>query len=905
MTDDKPDLDPRPSPEALLEQAEQEHAGRLKVFLGAAPGVGKTYEMLTQARQRKLEGVDIVIGVVETHGRSETELLTKGLETIPRKRLLYKGRVLPEMDLDAILLRKPTLVLVDELAHTNVEGSRHQKRYMDVLELLEAGVDVYTTLNVQHLESLNDVVARITRVRIRETVPDSILDRANEIELVDLTPEDLLQRLKEGKIYLPKTAERAIRHYFMPGNLTALRELALRRTAQRVDEQMLSYMRSHAIQGPWEASERVLVCVNERPGSAALVRYARRLADRLRASWTAIHIETADAHSYGEDERDRVADALRLAERLGGQAVTALAPRVSDGVINYAREHNYTHIVTSTINRSWLSRLFRRSTVLDIIRNAGDISVHVVPEQLTRTMNGTSLPGKIDTRPEDVAPPLRAYAGSLAMVAVAVLIGVLLRQATLGSSNVGLVFLVAILVSAIRYGLLPSLLAVVVSALAYNFFFFPPLYTLTVSDPENVIALFFFGLVAFIASNLAVRVRSQAALTSERAAMMENLYLFSRKLAGVFTLDDLLWATSFQIAQMLKVRVVILLPDGENLSVRAGFPPDDMLDASDIAAAKWAWERATPAGRGADTLPGAKRLFLPIRTARGVIGIIGLDSDRQGPLLSPDQRRLFDALADQAAVSIERIRLAEDVEHARLAAETERLRAALLTSISHDLRTPLASILGSATSLRSRRKMLDDAAQEELIATIQEESERLNRFIANLLDMTRLESGSIRPTLELVDVSDVIGSAIRRAGAVLTDHRVDVEIPTDLPALSLDPVLFEQVLFNLLDNAAKDSAYGTAITLRVKFNDDFVTVEIVDEGIGIPASDLEHVFDKFYRVQAADRQRAGTGLGLAICRGIMEALGGTIHAINRTDRSGTIFVIRVPVPHEQLCEHPS
>ena len=759
MTEEKPNLEPRPSPDALLEQAEQEHAGRLKVFLGAAPGVGKTYEMLTQAQQRTFEHVDVVVGVVETHGRPETELLTKGLDVIPRKRLLYKGRVLSEMDLDAILLRKPALVLVDELAHTNVEGSRHQKRYMDVLELLEAGIDVYTTLNVQHLESLNDVVARITRVRVRETVPDSILDRADEMELVDLTPEDLLQRLKEGKVYLPKTAERAIRHYFMPGNLTALRELALRRTAQRVDEQMLNYMRSHAIQGPWEASERVLVCVNRRPGSVALVRYARRLADRLRASWTAIYIETAHAHSYAEDERDRVAEALRLAERLGGQAITVPASRVADGVIDYAHAHNYTHIITSTVERSWLSRLFRRSTVLEIIRGAEDISIHVVPEQLTRTKDA-SPSGKVKTRPKDVRPPLLAYAGSLAMVAAATVIGLLLGQISLGPSNVGLVFLVAILMSSIRYGLLPSLFAVVVSSLSYNFFFFPPIYNLTITDPGNIIAVFFFGLVAFIASNLAVRVRSQAAVTSERAAMVENLYLFSRKLAGVFTLDDLLWATSFQIAQMLKVQVVIFLPDGETLAVRAGFPPDDILDDADMAAAKWAWEHATPAGRGADTLPGAKRLFLPMRTARGVIGIIGLDSDGDGPLLSPDQRRLFDALADQAAVSIERIKLAEDVERARVAAETERLRAALLTSISHDLRTPLASILGSATSLRRGRNMLDDDAQDELISTIQEESERLNRFIANLLDMTRLESGAIRPNLELVDLSDVVGSAI-------------------------------------------------------------------------------------------------------------------------------------------------
>ena len=485
--DDRTDRDVRPSPEALLEAArEEEHpTGKLKIFLGAAPGVGKTYEMLSVAQQRKLEGVDVVIGVVETHGRFETDLLTRGLEAIPKKRIPYKGRVLMEMDLDAILQRKPKLVLVDELAHTNVDGSRHAKRYMDIEELLAAGIDVYTTLNVQHLESLNDVVAKITRVRIRETVPDSILDRANEVELIDLTPEDLLQRLKEGKVYLPKTAERAIRHYFMPGNLTALRELALRRTAQRVDDQMVNYMRAHAIQGPWEASERVLVCVNERPGAAALVRYGRRLADRLRASWTAIYVETSHTRALSEAERDRVAEALRVAERLGGQVITVSASGVVDGVLDYARANNFTHIVTSTTQRAWGRELFRKSVTHEIIRRADDISVHVVPEQLTRAMKGQQSPAR------SVAPELRGildwrgYGGGLLMVALALAIGLVLQAANIGPSNVGLVFLTAVLMCAISYGLWPALLSAMVSMLAYNFFFFPPLYTFTIAAPQQ------------------------------------------------------------------------------------------------------------------------------------------------------------------------------------------------------------------------------------------------------------------------------------------------------------------------------------------------------------------------------------------------------------------------------------
>ncbi|MGH6878411.1 MAG: DUF4118 domain-containing protein [Rhizomicrobium sp.] len=890
----------RPSPEALLEQAVQEGRGRLKIFLGAAPGVGKTYEMLSQARQRKLEGVDVVIGVVETHGRVETDLLTKSLEKIPKKRVPYKGRVLAEMDLDAILQRAPRLVLVDELAHTNAEASRHPKRYMDVEELLDAGIDVYSTLNVQHLESLNDVVAKITRVRVNETVPDSILDRADDVELVDLTPEDLLQRLKEGKVYFPEAAERAAQNYFVPGNLTALRELALRRTAQRVDDQMVSYMRAHAIQGPWEASERVLVCVNERPGAVALVRYARRLADRLHASWAAIHIETVAARRMSEAERDRVAEALRVAERLGGQAVSVPAASVADGVIDYARTNNFTHIVTSTAQRSFWWELLRGSATHEIVRRAGDISVHIVPEQLTRAMKGRAPRPAPQPANQSSAWDSRAYAGSFGMVVVALLIGLLLQR--FGITNVALVFLTAVLTSAITYGLWPSLFACLAAVLAYNFFFLPPLYTFTIADPENVVALFFFMVVALVASYLSSRVRAQAVSARERAATTENLYLFSRKLAGVFTLDDLLWAAAFQFAQMLKLRVVILIPEGNSIAVRAGYPPEDMLDQADLAAAKWVWQHASPAGRGADTLPGAKRLFLPMRTGRGTVGIVGLDSDRPGPLLSPDQRRLFDALSDQAALAIERVNLSEDIDRTRLAAETERLRSALLTSISHDLRTPLASILGSASTLGSQRSNLDQSARDELIGTIQEEAERLNRFIANLLDMTRLESGALAPNLAFVDVGDVAGSAIRRSAGVLARHEVRVDIAADLPMLKLDPVLFEQILFNLLDNAGKYAPPGSKVELRAAREGDRVRLEVADEGEGIPADDLERIFDKFYRVQALDRKRAGTGLGLAICRGFVEAMGGTIHAANRTDRRGALLIIMLPVPAEQPQE---
>ena len=886
----------RPSPDALLRQAKNDSRGRLKIFLGAAPGVGKTYEMLTEARQRRVDAGDVVIGVVETHGRVETDVLTKGFDVIPKKRVLYKGRVLAEMDIDAILTRKPRLVLVDELAHTNAPGTRHPKRYQDVEEILDNGIDVYTTLNVQHLESLNDVVAQITHVRVRETVPDSILDRADDVELVDLTPEDLLQRMKEGKVYFPDAAERAAQNFFVPANLTALRELALRRTAQRVDAQMIDYMRAHAIQGPWEAGERLLVVVDERPASLALVRYARRLADKLRAAWAAVYVETARSRTLNEAERDRIAQALRTAERLGGEAVTIPAVNVSDGILEYAQANNFTQIVVPRATRTRLSEWWRGSAALEIIRGAGNIGVHIVPEQLEPSSAAVAQSPRwqlFDTE----ALKATSYLGSMALVGVALLLGLALQKVHI--TNVALVFLTAVLVSSIMYGLWPSLAACVVSALAYNFFFLPPYNSFSIADPENVVALFFFVVVAGVASNLTARVRAQGVVARERAKATEDLYLFARKLAGVFTLDDLLWATSFQFAQMLKLKVVILLPDDDVLSVRAGYPPEDMLDEDDIAAAKWVWERGAPAGRGADTLPGGKWLFLPMRTGRGTVGVVGFDSEKPGPLLTPDQRRLFDALADQAALAIERIKLAEDIDRNRIHMEAERLRSALLTSISHDLRTPLASILGAASSLKAYEETLDGEAKDELLGSILEEAERLNRFIANLLDMTRLEAGAVAPQFELIDPADVVGSALRRAAKVLKHHDVQLSLAAGLPMLKLDPVLFEQAFFNLLDNAAKYSEPGSQVTVAAEVVGSRVRLSVSDTGAGIPPDDVERIFDKFYRVHASDRKRAGTGLGLAISRGFIEAMGGTLNAANRAEGKGAIFTITLPIPEEQ------
>jgi two-component system sensor histidine kinase KdpD len=887
--------DKRPSPDALLEISKREERlkGRLKIFLGAAPGVGKTYEMLRSARAKIKEGVTVVVGVVETHGRKETKALLRGMEIIPLRQIEYKGQVLEELDIDAVLARHPQIALIDELAHTNAPTSRHPKRYLDVEELLDAGIDVYTTINIQHIDSLNDVVAQITGVRVRETVPDSIVARADDVELVDIAPDDLIQRLKEGKVYVPEQARLALENFFSPVNLTALRELALRRTAERVDEQLVTQLRAKAMSGPWAACERVLVCVSEDPRSSGLVRYAKRAADRLHAPWTALTIETRRSLRLSEEERDRIAEALRLAERLGGESLTipGSARRVADDITAFARDHNVTQIIIGKSERSRWFEILNGSVVHDLVRQSGNVSVHVI--------SGEQLPTEPVAKENVRAAPETRTLNPIAYIVTALAIGAALGlswllQPWIGVESVDLVFLTAIIGIAVRYGLLPSLVGSVAGSMTYNYFFLPPLYTFTIADPKNVAAFLTFAIVAILVSNIAARMRSQAVIAVNRASTTESLYGFSRKLAGTGTLDDVLWATAFQIASMLKVRVVLLLPENGSIVVKAGYPPEDELDPSDIAAAHWAWLNDRPAGRGADTLPGAQRLFMPMRTAGGTVGVVGIDSDKPGPLLTPDQRRLFNALIDQGALAIERVHLVEDIDRTKRTMETERLRAALLTSLSHDLKTPLASILGSASALREFPDKLDEASRADLLATIIDESERLNRFIANLLDMTKLEAGAVAPKAEVHDVSEIVDAALKRARKILARHNVQSNLPKDNPQVKADPVLLEQVLFNLLDNAAKYAPEGTTIQVNAWQDFDRVSLQVLDEGPGIPAQDLERIFDKFYRVNKGDRVRAGTGLGLPISRGFIEIMGGTIVAANRADRGGASFTITLP-----------
>ena len=887
----------RPSPDALLDMARGEEAGRgrLKVFLGAAPGVGKTYEMLLSARSRQAAGTDVVAGVVETHGRAETEALLAGLEIVPRKPVDYKGRFLDEMDLDALLARRPQVALVDELAHTNAPGSRHPKRYLDVEELLAAGIDVYTTLNIQHVESLNDVVEQITGIRVRETVPDSILDRADDIEVIDLAPDELMQRLREGKVYVPKQAARALDHYFSPGNLTALRELALRRTAQRVDDQLLTHMKAHAIQGPWPAGERVLVCISEDPHCAALVRYTKRVADRLHASWTALYIETLRSQDLSVVERDRIADTLRLAERLGGVAVTLPARgRVADDVIDYARSNNVTQIVIGKSSRARWFELLHGSVVHDLVRNSGNISVHVIAGD---ALKEEAIPRKNVRTSSGSGSNVAGYFAAGWVTAAGTLSAELLKP-YFGGETVPLIFMMGVLGVAYLFGRGPSVLAAVASMLSYNFFFIPPIYSFTIADPVNVASLFFFLFTALMVSNLTGRVRRQAELASNRAAITSALYQFSSNLASQAKLEDLLSTSVSQIAASLAADAVIMLPDAHGrLQVASSFPRGDAIEKADLGAAQWCFEHGRSAGRGSDTLPGATRVFLPLRTSRGVIGVVGLAAGRRSDIiLTPDERRLLDALMDQAAVAVERVRLAQEMDDARVAAEAERLRGALLTSLSHDLKTPLASILGAANSLREYGERFDAKSRAEMIGTIEEEAARMARFVGNLLDMTRLESGVVELKRQPTNLPDVISTALRRTEGLLADFKVSLDVEPDLPLLELDDMLMEQVLVNLLDNAAKYAPPSSTITIRARKMGGMVRLQVMDEGLGIPEDQLSLIFEKFHRVKRRDHQRAGTGLGLAICRGFVEAMGGVISAGNRPERSGAVFTVELPVP---------
>lgn len=864
----------RPNPDALLERIREEEArvrrGRLKVFFGACAGVGKTYAMLEAARRKKAEGVDVVAGWVETHGRAETAALLEDIEILPAHTPEYRGSALREFDLDAALVRRPTLLLLDELAHSNVPGSRHAKRFQDAQELLEAGIDVWTTLNVQHLGSLSDLVARITEVTIREIVPDRLLDDADEVELVDLPPDDLLERLREGKVYVPEEAGRALRGFFRKGNLIALRELALRRTADRVDEDVRDYRMAHAIERVWPVAERILICIRPNADSGRLVQAGRRLASRLHAEWIVANVESTSQPALSSAERQVLASVFKLAEELGAGTTVLRGESVSEALLAYARAHNISKIVVGKPARPrWRDRLFG-SPVDAIVRGSGEIDVYVVsgaeessfappPHQRQRTT------------------PAAAHLWAVGVVAVCTLLcwGML---AYFDRSNLVMVYLLGVAFVATRFGRWPAVTATCLSVAAFDFFFTPPYLTFAVSDTQYFVTFAVMLVVALLISGLAVRAVEQAEAAHQRGRRTQLLYDTSRELSRVSAPDEIARAGARRVGEVLRGAAFVLLPGPDGRLLPALPDPGGLFaDSREHAVAEWVFRHGRRAGLGTDTLSGAAALYCPLPGSDAPVGVLAVQPHESVLPLSPTHVDLLETLARLIAAPLERGRLMTAAQTARLEAETERLRSTLLSSVSHDFRTPLAAITGAASSLVSG-SALNPGARLELAQTIHEEAGRLNRLVSNLLDLTRLESGAVRPAREWHSLEEIIGSATRRMERALEGRHLETLLPADLPLLRLDASLIEQVFVNLLDNAAKYTPRGSTIRLSAERRGDEVVVEVADNGPGLAPGDEQRVFEKFVRRSS---HRGGFGLGLAICRAAVEAHGGRIWAENR------------------------
>ncbi|HEU5193827.1 MAG TPA: sensor histidine kinase KdpD, partial [Methylomirabilota bacterium] len=806
------------------------------------------------------------------------------LEVLPRRAVEYRTATLQEFDLDAALARRPAVILVDELAHTNAPGCRHAKRWQDVVELLDAGIDVYTTVNVQHVESLNDVVAKITGVVMRETVPDSVFEQADEVELIDLPPDDLLQRFRDGKVYVSGQAQEAVRSFFRKGNLIALRELALRATAQRVDAQMRVYRREHAIDKVWPTAERVLVCIGPTPYSTRLVRAAKRMADSLGAEWIAAYVETPAHLRLPPEARDAVVQTLRLAESLGGQTITLGGPTMSETILAHARDRNVTKIVVGKPRRTRLQRFVLGSIVDALVQGSGDIDVYVI----SAAREDGAAPAPVRRR--GLATDWLAYARAIAVVGLATAASWLLAPVS-ELSNIVMVYLLGIVIVAMRTGRGPSLAAAVLSVAAFDFFFVPPYFTFAVSDARYHLTFIVMLVVALVISSLTVRTRAQAEAAHHREQQTAALYAMSRELAGSRGVDALLQIAMRHVAEVFRTTVAVLVPGpGGTLAPWSG--GQFTLDTSDVAVARWAFEHKQPAGLGTSTLPGASALYVPLLGSAGPVGVLGVRPADPHAMDEPERLHQLETFAAQTALALERARLAEDAQAAEVSIETERLRNSLLSSVSHDLRTPLATITGAVTTILDAGTRVDAATRQDLLESVREEAERLNRLVQNLLEMTQLESGALQLHRDLHPLEEVIGAALGRVGKRLGDRRVTTRVPPDLPLVPIDDVLIEQVLVNLLDNAIKYTPPGSPIEIMATAGDRNVTVEITDHGPGLPPGTEDKVFEKFFRAQPPDAR--GVGLGLAICRGIVRAHGGRIWAQN-IPGGGVAFLFTLPL----------
>jgi two-component system sensor histidine kinase KdpD len=892
----------RPDPDALLARVKDEEAraqrGRLQIFFGATAGVGKSYAMLEAARRQKGDGVDVVVGYVELHGRPETEALLEGLEILPPMRLEHRGIVLTEFDLDRALARKPKLLVVDELAHSNHPGARHPKRWQDVEELLAAGVDVYTTVNVQHLESLHDVVAQITGVDVRETVPDRVFAGADEVELVDLPPDELLDRLAEGKVYVPDKARHAAQSFFRKGNLIALRQLALRATAERVDAAMREYRESHAISATWAASERILVCVGPDPLSTRLVRSAARTAGALHAQWLAVYVETPKLVRLPQAARDRILQTLRLADELGAATANLSGESVAATLIDYARSNNVSRIIVGKPLRSrWRDR-FDVSLVDELIRQSGTIDIYVISGE----------PGQDSPAPPRI--PRRssrwpAYLKSLAVVAAATLICSQM-SGRFESTNVVMIYLLGTVIVAARFGRGPSVLAALLSVGLFDFLFVPPKYSFAVSDTQYVITFGVMLITALLISHLAALGKRQASVARQRERRAGELYALSRELSRRRTIDELSKFLVRHVLASVEGEAVVLLPDADGKiqdpthfcdrgSARAEasvvrYP----VPGNDLGIAQWAYDHRKKAGLHTDTLASATAMYLPLNALKRCIGVLGLRPADARELQIPEQMHLVEALINQAAVAMERVQLAEAAQEADVQVESERVRNVLLSAISHDFRTPLATIIGSASTLRDSEAALGETRRRALLDTLLHEAERMNRLVGNLLDLTRLSEGRIELRRDWVAMDELIGAVLARLSDLLASHPVALQLPEDLPLVPGDEVMLEQVLSNLLENAARHTAAGTAIDISAAVAQGSLEVVVRDHGAGFPDGEESRVFEKFHQARPEGAQ-SGFGLGLAICKAIVEAHGGRIWARNAPG-GGAEFRFALPLP---------
>ena len=892
----------RPSPDALLakvrEEEEKARRGRLKIFFGAGAGVGKTYPLLSAARYVWAEGEDVVVGVVETHGRSETAALLGGLEVLPPRVVEYRGARLREFDLDGALKRHPAVILVDELAHTNAPGSRHPKRWNDVEELLDAGIDVYTAINVQHIESLNDVVGSITGVRVWETVPDTVFERADEVELVDLPPEELIDRLREGKIYLPQQAKAAIENFFRKGNLMALRELALRRTAERVDEQMRDYREDHAISEVWHAAERILVCIGPGELGERLVRAGRRLATSLHADWIVAYVETPRLARLPAVERDAILENLRLGERLGAMTATLSSAEMASAILEYAHRENVTKIVLGKPSRTGWRRWLMGSVVDALMREASDIDVHILGgEQVEQTAlvgegaaylsRSRAYLGLSAEARQEGKKRWPGYAVGVAVVVACTLVG-WSTHGILELVNLVMVYLLGVLVVAMRFGRGPSILASVLSVAAFDFFFVPPYLTFAVSDTQYLVVFAVMLMVAMVISNLTANLRTQARVAGHREKRAQSLYAISRDFTVARTEEEIIRAAVKHIGIEFECQNVILLPDAQG---RILYPRGESqaysLHGTDLGVAQWVFDHGQPAGRGTDTLAGAEATYFPLAAAAGTVGVLAILPVNLRRVFLPEQRRLIETILNQIALAIERVRLAHAAQVAKLRVETESLRNSLLAAIAHDLRTPLASIVGASSSLAEGSERLTSQTRAELSRAIYDEAQRMAGLTNNILDMARLEGGTLALNRDWYPLEEIVGAALTRLRMRLGERPVRLDLPADLPLLRIDAVLVEQVFINLLENALKYTPSGSPIEIGATASAEAVSVTVADRGPGIPAGSEERIFEKFFRGEHEGAQ-SGVGLGLAICRAIVAAHGGRIWVENR-DGGGAAF----------------